>query len=86
MESYRLLFKRSVTKDLRAIPQAAVARLLERIQGLAAEPRPPGCEKLSAQERYRVRVGRYRIVYEIRDRDLVVLIVKVADRKDVYRR
>jgi mRNA interferase RelE/StbE len=83
--SYSLLFKRSVTKDLRGILAADLTRLLARIRALAKNPRPPGCEKLSAQERYRVRVGRYRIVYEIRDQDLVVLIVKVADRKNVYR-
>ena len=86
MESYRLLFKRSVARDLRAIPAADLDRLLARIADLAGNPRPPGCQKLSAQERYRLRVGRYRVVYEIRDRELVVLVVKVADRKDVYRR
>jgi mRNA interferase RelE/StbE len=85
MGSYRLLFKRSVARDLCAIPAADVERLLARIADLAGNPRPPGCQKLSAQERYRLRAGRYRVVYEIRDRELVVLIVKVADRKDAYR-
>jgi len=85
MGSYSLRFKRSVAKDLRKISAADLARVLARIRDLAKDARPPGCEKLSAQERYRVRVGRYRIVYEIRDRELLVLIVKVADRKDVYR-
>lgn len=85
MESYSLLFKRSVARDLRALPKAEVARVLAKIDSLAGNPRPPGCEKLSAQERYRLRVGRYRVVYEIRDRELVVLVVKVAHRKDVYR-
>lgn len=85
MESYRLLFKRSVAKDLRSIPVADLERLLERIADLAGNPRPPGCEKLSALERYRIRQGRYRVIYEIRDQELVVLVVKVANRKDVYR-
>ena len=85
MESYRLLFKRSVAKDLRAIAVADLERLLARIADLAGNPRPTGCEKLSAQERYRIRHGRYRVVYEIRDTALVVLVVKVAHRKDVYR-
>ncbi len=85
MESYRLLFKRSVAKDLRAVPPSDLPRVLERIADLANDPRPAGCQKLSAQERYRVRCGRYRVVYEIRDRELVVLVVKVAQRKDVYR-
>jgi mRNA interferase RelE/StbE len=85
MASYRLLFKRSVAKELRAIPSANVKRLLARIEELALNPRPAGSEKLSAQERYRIRQGRYRIVYEIRDAELVVLVVKLAHRKDIYR-
>lgn len=85
MASYKLLFKRSVAKELRAIPSADVKRLLARIEELALNPRPAGCEKLSAQERYRIRQGRYRIVYEIRDAELVVLVVKLAHRKDIYR-
>ena len=85
MESCRLLFKRPVARDLRAIPPADLDQLLLRIADLAANPRPPGCEKLSAQERYRIRQGRYRVIYEIRDQELVVLIVKGAHRKDAYR-
>ena len=85
MASYRLAFKSSVARDLRAIPNADVARLLARIQALAENPRPPGCEKLSGLPRYRIRQGVYRIVYEIRDDVLLVLVVKVAHRKDVYR-
>ncbi len=85
MASYRLLFKRSVAKELRAIPSADIRRLLARIEELVLNPRPAGCEKLSAQERYRIRQGRYRIVYEIRDAELVVLVVKLAHRKDIYR-
>ena len=85
MESYRLSFKRSVTKDFRSIPQEGVRRILSRIDALALEPRPQGCQKLTGQERYRVRVGRYRIVYEIRDVLLLVIVVAVAHRKGVYR-
>lgn len=85
MESYRLSFKRSVTKDFRSIPQEDVRRILARIDALALEPRPQGCQKLTGQERYRVRVGRYRIVYEIRDDLLLVIVVAVAHRKGVYR-
>ena len=85
MESYRLSFKRSVTKDFRSIPQEDVRRILSRIDALALEPRPQGCQKLTGQERYRVRVGRYRIVYEIRDVLLLVIVVAVAHRKGVYR-
>ena len=85
MESYRLSFKRSVTKDFRSIPQEDVRRILLRIDALALEPRPQGCQKLTGKERYRVRVGRYRIVYEIRDEVLLVIVVAVAHRKGVYR-
>ncbi len=84
MESYRLSFKRSVTKDFRNIPQEDVRRILSRIDALAVEPQPPGCQKLTGQERYRVRVGRYRIVYEIRDEVLLVIVVAVGHRQGVY--
>jgi mRNA interferase RelE/StbE len=86
MASYKLLFKASVAKDLRSIPKADVARILKRIRSLTADPRPVGCEKLSAQERYRIRQGVYRVVYETRDDALVVFVVKVAHRREVYRR
>ena len=86
MESYSLRFKRSVAKDLRAFPKAHVAAILRRIGEIARDPRGPGCEKLSGMERYRVRQGDYRILYEIEDRGLTVLIVKVAHRKEAYRR
>ena len=85
MASYELVFRKSVAKDLRRIPNADVARILERIRGLTNDPRPPGCEKLSGLERYRIRQGVYRIVYEVQDRRLLVLVVKVGHRRQVYR-
>jgi mRNA interferase RelE/StbE len=85
MESYRLSFKRSVTKDFRNIPQEDVRRILSRIDALALEPRPPGCQKLTGQERYRVRAGCYRIVYEIQDGVLRVIVVAVGHRQGVSR-
>jgi mRNA interferase RelE/StbE len=85
MASYELVFKRSVAKDLRELPKADVRRILQRIRSLADDPRPSGCEKLSGQERYRIRQGVYRIVYEIDDHVLIVLVVKVGHRRDVYR-
>jgi mRNA interferase RelE/StbE len=78
MARYRLLFKRSVAKDLRVIPKKDVQRILKRIKVLADAPRPDGCEKLTEQERYRVRQGSYRVVYEIKDEILVVTVVMVA--------
>lgn len=84
MASFKVSVKQSVAKDLRRIPKKEVARILERIESLAMEPRPPGAEKLSGQEKYRIRQGVYRIIYEIRDEELVVVIVKVGHRRDVY--
>jgi mRNA interferase RelE/StbE len=85
MASYRLVFKKSVAKDLRGLPKRDVARILRCFRDLRENPRPAGCEKLSGQERYRVRQGLYRIVYEIGDSELVVVVVKVGHRRDVYR-
>ena len=85
MASYELVFRKSVAKDLRAIPNPDVKRILKRIRDLAEDPRPDGCEKLSGQERYRVRQGVYRIIYEIEDDRLIVLVVKVGHRREVYR-
>jgi mRNA interferase RelE/StbE len=58
---------------------------MRRIKGLARDPRPPGCEKLSGEERYRIRQGKYRILYSIEDRDLIIYVVKVGHRREVYR-
>ena len=85
MASYRLVFKRSVAKDLRGIPKADVARILKRIEALADDPTPPGSEKLSGQNRYRIRQGLYRIIYEIDGDRLVVTVVKVGHRREAYR-
>jgi mRNA interferase RelE/StbE len=85
MASYELVFRKSVAKDLRRVPNDDVARVLERIRSLADDPRPRGCEKLSGLERYRIRQGVYRIVYEVLDRKLVVLVVKIGHRRGVYR-
>ena len=84
MGSYSVLFKRSVRKDLQVLPKRDLLRMLERIKSLADDPRPPGCEKLTGDEKYRVRQGKYRIVYSIQDMELTIWIVKVAHRKDVY--
>ena len=86
MAKYRILIKPSAVKDIEAIPlKKDRRRIVDRISKLAENPRPPGCEKLSGQDKYRVRQGRYRIVYSIEDQDLVVYVVKVGHRKDVYR-
>lgn len=86
MAKYEVVFKRSVYKDLRPIPDTDVRRILTRIRSLANEPRPAGCEKLSGEERYRVRQGVYRIIYAIEDNRLIVTVVKIGHRRDIYGR
>ncbi len=85
MVKYSLAFKKSVAKDLRNIPNKDVKRILKSIELLCENPRADGCIKLSGQERYRVRQGVYRIVYEIQDTELTILVVKVAHRSVVYK-
>ena len=86
MASLRIEFARSATKDLRAIDRQWTARILDAIEALAKDPRPVGCKKLVGSEHtYRIRVGDYRVVYDIHDGDLVVFVVRVRHRRDVYR-
>lgn len=85
MAEYKVYFKESVQKDFSTIPKKDVQKILRRIETLAKDPRPPGHEKLTGRERYRIRQGRYRIVYSVQDRELAVWVVKVGHRKDVYR-
>jgi len=85
MAAYSVHFRESVEKDLSVIPKKDLKKLLRRIEMLSEDPRPLGCEKLTGQDRYRIRQGRYRIVYSIQDKQLTIWIVKVGHRKDVYR-
>lgn len=85
MARYELRVRPSVAKDLRGIPEADVRRILTRIEALRDDPRAPGCETLSGAELYRVRQGVYRIVYEIHDEWIVVEVIRVGHRGDVYR-
>ena len=85
MAAYKVYFRASVEKDFASIPRSDLKKILQRIKTLGDNPRPPGCEKLTGQERYRVRQGRYRIVYSIHDDELTVWIVKVGHREDIYR-
>ncbi len=86
MASYKILIKPSAVKEIESIPSKDRSRIVYRIQGLAENPRPPGCEKLSGQEKYRVRQGKYRILYQIFDDEVVVIVVKVGKRARVYKR
>ena len=85
MARYELRFKTSVAKDMRDVPKTDLRRILERIEALRDDPRPAGSEKLSAQERYRIRQGNYRILYEILDLEVIVEVVKIGHRREVYR-
>ncbi|RLA13812.1 MAG: type II toxin-antitoxin system mRNA interferase toxin, RelE/StbE family [Gammaproteobacteria bacterium] len=85
MAKYSLRFKKSVTKDLRNIPKKDIKRILKCVELLCTDPRAVGCIKLSGQERYRVRQGIYRIIYEIQETELIIMVVKVAHRSVVYK-
>ena len=85
MAEYEIYFKQSVEKDFRTIPKEDLRKIIHRIEALSKDPRPPGHEKLTGQERYRVRQGLYRIIYSIQDKELTIWVVKVGHRKDVYR-
>ena len=85
MAAYEIFFRKSVWRDFESIPKKDLKKILQRIHMLAENPRPPGCEKLSGGERYRLRQGRYRILYSIQDDVHTVRVVKVGHRKDVYR-
>ena len=86
MAKYKLRIKKSAAKELEAIPRKSDRRkIVSRIEALAENPRPNGCRKLSGSERYRIRQGSYRVVYAIEDDQLVVYVVKIGDRKSVYR-
>ncbi len=85
MASYSIELKRSAAKEIDKIKnEGERRRIVDRIEKLALEPRPPGSEKLSGGEYYRVRQGQYRVIYSIYDEVLLIEIVKVAHRRDVY--
>ena len=86
MEKYKVSIKRSAAKEIEAIPQKKERqRVISRIGQLANDPRPLGSKKLSGNDKYRIRQGSFRIVYSIEDTELIVVVVKVGHRKDVYR-
>ncbi|MFN8177507.1 MAG: type II toxin-antitoxin system RelE/ParE family toxin [bacterium] len=85
MASYRLLIKTSAVKELESLPQKDRRRIVRRVQALAENPRPPGAEKLTGVELYRVRQGDYRVLYEIADAAETITVIKVGNRRDVYR-
>ncbi len=85
MANYKIVFKKLITKDLRAIPKQDIVKILNRIDLLTINPTPSNSEKLSGQQRYRIRQGNYRILYEIEEQVLIITVVKVGHRRDIYR-
>ncbi len=86
MESYELFIKPSAAKELEAVGRKSDrTRIVDKIYTLKVDPRPQGCEKLTGQDRYRVRQGQFRILYVVDDNERVVTVVKIGHRRDVYR-
>lgn len=85
MASYSVLIKPAAVRELETVPRKDRLRIVQKIRALAENPRPVGCEKLSGREQYRLRQGRYRIVYSISDPEQIVLVVKIGHRREIYR-
>jgi mRNA interferase RelE/StbE len=85
MAKYRIYIKQSAVKELESIPKKDLGKIIKRIQSLYQNPRPHGCQKLSARERYRIRQGNYRIIYSIQEEELTVHIYKIGHRREIYR-
>jgi mRNA interferase RelE/StbE len=86
MASYRIEWRTSAQKELRRLGRTAVPRLISAIGGLAEDPFPSGCRKLHGSERtYRLRVGDYRVIYEVWQARLVIVVVRVRHRREAYR-
>ena len=86
MANYSIEIKQAAAKEIEKLSKQVLKRIIEKIESLAWEPRPSGCKKLSGEEKYRIRVGRYRILYSIEEEILVVYVVKVGHRREVYER
>jgi len=82
---YNILIKPSAVKEIENIARKDRLRIIQKIQGLANNPRPQGCEKLTGENRYRIRQGVYRVVYSVADRELHIIVVKVGHRRDIYK-
>jgi mRNA interferase RelE/StbE len=86
MASFKVEFTKSSTRDLRGIDRQWIPRIIAAVESLAEDPRPSGCKKLvGADFTYRIRIGDYRVIYEILDDSLLILVVKIRHRRDAYR-
>jgi mRNA interferase RelE/StbE len=84
--NYELEVKKSAAKEIADLPSKDIQRIVEKIRDLRSNPRPAGSEKLSGDAKYRIRQGTYRVLYEIDDLALTVTVVKIAHRREVYRK
>jgi len=84
MAKYKITIKKSAAKELEGIPKKDLRKIVKRIQSLAQNPRPQGSQKLSGQNRLRIRQGDYRVVYSVDDKDCIVDIVKIGHRREIY--
>ena len=84
--AYRVFITPAADRAIAALPQNVRRRIAGRITALADDPRPPGAVKLSGQDAYRIRVGDYRVIYSIEDDRLIVIVIDVGHRREVYRR
>lgn len=84
MAKYNVLYTEAFYRSLKPIPKKDVVRILRKTKMLADDPRPVGSQKLSGQEKYRIRQGDFRIIYSIEDDKLIVVVVKVGNRREVY--
>ena len=84
MGNYNISIKPPAVKEIEGIPKKDRLRIVRKIKGLASNPRPPGCEKLTGGDKYRIRRGDYRIVCSVSDRELIIVVVKVGHRRNVY--
>ena len=85
MEKYKIEIKKSAIKELNSIPQKDIQKIITKIQSLSSNPKPQGCTKLTNREDYRIRVGNYRIIYSINDDILIIMVIKIGHRKEIYR-
>jgi mRNA interferase RelE/StbE len=85
MEFYKVIFTKSVKKDFRKIPKLEVSKLLNEIEELAKNPRSSKTKKLKGEKLYRLRVGNYRVIYDIQDNLMLIFVVKLGHRSDIYR-
>lgn len=86
MANYKIQIKSSAVKELDKVPKKDLQKIVVKIKALAFDPRPQGCEKLSGEEKYRIRQGNYRIIYSIEDDKLIIFVVKIGHRKDIYKK